>query len=146
MVPGKTYDISQNYITMNGHRIGGYGDDGGIEYEHGSDLVEVAVGADGEVTFSRSNNWLMYANITVRENSNSCRMLAQMQQMQEASPTIVPIAFYHRDALNGDEVRDGAVFVQVPGPSKGRTAGERVFRIALPNGRRGMRLASTSLL
>lgn len=147
MVPGKTYDIQYNYITIGGHRIGGFGDEGVAEYEHASDVVEVAVGADGEVTFSRTNNFLMFVNITVKENSRSVRILDELFRAQQATPTILPLPYIHRDVLNGDQVRDQyAVFVQIPGPNKGRTASDRVFRLALPNGRRNQQLATTSLI
>ena len=48
----RTHDFSQFVLTVGGIIIGGFGDDGGVEFEMGADVGEDTVGADGEVTFS----------------------------------------------------------------------------------------------
>lgn len=132
--PLKTYDLNEVFLLVGGRRIGGYGEDGGIEFELAADRGEVAVGADGQVTFSRTNNNLVMCNITVMETSKSYRDLADLYTTQAAEAPIEALDFLCEDEINGDKVQDQyATFVQVPVPSKGRVAGERVFRLALPN-------------
>lgn len=145
--PLKTYDLSLVFCTIGGHRVGGYADAGSINLEMAEAVTTTSVGADGEVTASRNNNKVVFANITLRENAKSVRRLFELYAVQAAQPSILPLPFLLRDILNGDEIRDRfAVFEQIPPPSKGKTAGDRVFRVMLPNAREGMILAGSVLI
>lgn len=132
----KTYDLKRVYLSIGGYQIGGYGTDGGIEFAFGSPIGEGSVGADGQGTFSRNNDPSMTCTITVMETSRSYRDLATLARNQAAEAPIGAMPFLMRDELNGDSVSDPyAVFMEHAVPSKGRTAGERVYVLWLPNAR-----------
>ena len=86
--PLKTYDLQSVYLTLGGYRIGGYGEDGGIEFEYSADIGELKTGADGQSVFSRINNPAMLCTITVMETSLSYKQLADLMQAQAALETI----------------------------------------------------------
>ena len=132
--PLKTYDLNSVFLVIGGRRIGGFGEDGGIEFEFSTERGEMAIIADGQATFSQTNNNLMFATVTVMETSKSYRDLADLYTTQAAEAPKERLNFLMEDELSGDKVTDQyAVFIAVPAPSKGRVAGEREFRIALPN-------------
>lgn len=130
----KSYDLGTVQLIIGGIPIGGYGEDGGLEYEQSSALFEFNVGATGLVTASRLNDDLVFAIITVMETSASYRNLGRIMQAQAALPgVIVPLAYLMFDPLTGDTIASAfVVFDTRPNMTKGRTAGERVFRVALP--------------
>jgi hypothetical protein len=132
--PIKTYDLASVYLIIGGYRIGGYGEEGGIEFEYGADIGETKVGADGQATFSRNNNDSMIVTITVMETSKSYKDLAALMQAQIDAETIEALAFLMEDEINGDKIRAAyATFLTRPTPNKGRTVGERAFKVFLPN-------------
>jgi hypothetical protein len=115
--------------------VGGYGADGGVEYEFASDIYEDESGADGQVSVSQLHDYRMYANITLMETSSSYRDLFNLLTAQRAQLRKINLPFVHTDLLNGDSVKVGTcIFMGWPTPSKSRTAGERVFRVLLPDG------------
>lgn len=129
----KTYDFKENDIVVGGHRLSGFAEDGGVEYDMASDIAEHISGADGQVTASKNNDNRMVATITVMETSRAYAVLAELMQSQQQSKTYGPLPYLHRDNINGDLVKSKyAVFLNRPGPSKARAAGEREFRILLP--------------
>ena len=129
----KTYDLSKVILVVGTFKVGGYGEDGGIEIEQAADIGEVTVGADGESVFSRNNNRLLYVNVTVLETSAAYKNLAAAMKIQEALPIIIPMPFLMQDLINGDSVQNAyCTFVQRPGMAKGRKVGTRTFRLALP--------------
>lgn len=130
----KTYDLASVYLLVGGYRLGGFGEEGGIEFEYGADIGETKVGADGQATFSRNNNDSMTATITLMETSKSYRDLAALMQAQIDAETIEALSFRMEDEINGDKVSARyATFLTRPTPNKGRAAGERQFKIFLPN-------------
>lgn len=132
----KNYNFKDGNILIIGTEfVGGYGEDGGIEYEYPSDRYEDVNGADGVTTVSKLNDDRVYVNITVMETSKSYRVLANLQKTQEAQLIHTPLPFIHNDQINGDNVADSyCLFKTKPAPSKARTAGERVFQLMLPKG------------
>jgi hypothetical protein len=129
----KTYDFVKNKIVIGSIVIGGFGDDGGIEYEPVSDIGEMAYGADGEATFSRQNIKGVVATITLKETSNSIPLLDALRKAQQLTRKIPPLNFNHLDTLTGDSVKSGyCVFKNWAAPSKSRNAGERTFVVELP--------------
>lgn len=135
MTPEKTYDLAQVFLTLNGIRIAGFGEEGAVEFESVADIGEHIVSADGQVVFSRNNDKRVIATITVLETSRSARDLDEMRRAQEAAPSIVPLVFYMQDTISGDEISEQyATFLNRPMPSKGKGAGEREFRLVLPYG------------
>lgn len=139
MVPLKTHDLEQVYVTLGGQRLGGWGEGGGIAFEFVSDIVEDSVSADGQVTVSRLNDFRILATVTCRANTNTARVLGEMWRTQQAQPTITPLPFLMLDANSGDEISDQyAVFKTVPAPSKERALGDLEWVILLPNAGRDM--------
>lgn len=134
-MPVKMYDLKAVALIIGGFTITGYGDDGGMEIEPNADVAEFAVGADGEVTVSRTNDKSMIATITVRETSRGYRILGELLAAQEAATPIPSLPFLMQDPISGERVTDeNAVFLGRPTIAKGRTAGDREFRILLPQG------------
>lgn len=134
----RTYNLKLVTLIVGSNIITGYGDDGGIEFEVASDIFDDSVGADGEVTASYNNDQRVYATITMKENSEGCRLLDEAMRAQitaARSGAIPSLRFYMRDPINGDEIStNNAAFKTRPGPSKAKAAGTREFVILLPDG------------
>lgn len=136
----KFYSFEKNFLIINGVRIGGFDDEGGIEYEYDSDLFEMAVGADGEVTASYLANDLMTVTITLKETSDSYRVLANLAASQRlvartGTGALQRISYKHFDPNVGDVVTtNSAVFMGRATPNKARVAGPREFRLSIPYG------------
>ncbi len=129
----RTHDFSQFVLTVGGIIIGGFGDDGGVEFEMGADVGEDTVGADGEVTFSRNNDKRMYCDITVKQTSAGHARLSAMAAIQAAQPEILPLPFESFNPRTGERVSsEYAVFKTVPGASEQKSAQDRVYRLMLP--------------
>jgi hypothetical protein len=128
------YNFKTNLLLIGGFKIGGFGDDGGIEYEFGDDIHRHVSTADGQTVVSRVNDARLIVTVTLKETSAGYRRLAQLLKQQLANPLgLAPLPFVHRDPINGDLVTSShAVFLNHPSPSKARDAGEREFQILLP--------------
>ena len=135
MARAKTYDLRHVYALVGVYDISGYGEDGSIEFEWMEDLGELTVGSDGEeIVFSRNNNNVLTVTITLMETSTAYRDMMGLMAAQQALIAIVPLPFMMIDANNGDSVVDSyAVFLTRSAPSKGKKAGSREFKIALPD-------------
>ena len=135
----KTYNIKAVTAILGSFPLGGgYGEDGGLEFEWDADLFEVTVGADGETAYSRTNNDNVTLTITVMESSRAYKDLATLMQAQlllvDNGAPIAPLNFSMYDPINGDSCASQyAVFLNRPAPSKSGTIGEREFRISLNN-------------
>lgn len=142
----KNYNFKDgNLIIIGGERVGGFAEDGGIEYELAADTYEDVNGADGITTISQLNDPRMYATITLMETSKSYRVLANLWRIQKEQLIKLPMPMIHKDIINGDETKEvQAIFMAPPVPSKARTAGEREFRILLPNGVDFMQLGANN--
>jgi hypothetical protein len=133
----KTYDLRAVILIIGGYSISGYAEDGAIEIENGSPIGELVAGADGDTVFSRNNDERLTVTIRVLETSKSYADLAALMRAQEAQTSILPMPFLLRDVNNGDEIRSQyAYFLERPVSSKGKLAGERVFKIGLPKAAR----------
>ena len=140
--PMKTYDLTTCYCTINGIRIQGFDEDDAVSIEPVGDDVEHSVGADGEVTASRTNDSRMIATINVRENSKGAQDLGLLRAAQRAETTFTPLPFLLIDEQTGEQISSQyAVFLDTPGPSKGRLASGRAFRLLLPKGKDGIAYA-----
>ena len=132
----KTYDFAQVYITLDGRRITGFGADGGVKFTPEADLGEHDAGADGLVTFSRTNDKRVVAEITVKDNSAAYVWLSARMALQQLENPILPMPFFMRDINSGEQVSEGqTVFINVPEVEKVKASGDRVFRILLPYAR-----------
>lgn len=149
--PLKTYNIAGNTVIIGGYDLGGYGEDGGLEYEFAEDIGEMTVGALGDAAFSYNYNDLVFVNVTVMETTRTYRDLytllaAQLTALRQGLP-ITPLNYFHQDANNGDLVTSAyAAFIQRPGPTKQRTVSERTFRLALPGAGESMVLGANNVI
>ena len=137
-VKTKTYNLRAIQLSVGGRKIGGYGTDGGISITWGSDLFEVAVGADGQGVASVSNDQSAMIEITVMETAKGYKDLAELQKAQlgelQDGGAIGRMEVRMKDPINGDKIGEQyGVFVNRPEMAKAKTAGERVFRIWCPN-------------
>lgn len=132
--PAKSYDLGRVQLSVGGQRIEGFGPDAAVAYERSAPLGTITTGADGQHTFSRSNNHGMIATITCMETSLGYKKLAALQKVQASQYPISALAYSMYDPGNGDRVVDQyAVFIEAPAPSKGAEVGTREFKIFLPN-------------
>ena len=141
--PLKTYDLLSVYIIIGGQRISGFVEDDAISFEYASDIGEHAAGADGQVTFSRSNDKRVIATITLAETSLAYKQLGEQLQEQELETTIQRRDFLMRDDISGDKISDEfCTFLTRPSLDKGRVFSAREFQILLPNGAEGLNFGS----
>ena len=131
----KSYNLGLVALTIGGIPIGGYGTDGGIEFEQGSDLFEKTVGATGLPTYSLLNDDTVQVTITVMETSAAYAALAALMQAQVAAASLgalPPLPFNMIDISTGDTISAAfSVFMSRPNQNKARVAGAREFRIDL---------------
>lgn len=127
----------RNLVFINGRRIGGWGEEGGIEYEEAGALAEHLSGAGSKVVVSNMNDDRIIATLTVLNHSRSAKILHEEIQAQTLAfrglGPIPPRPFLHEDVETGDKIADPyCVFLTRLLPSKGRTAGEMSTQILLP--------------
>ncbi|RAL23054.1 hypothetical protein DL240_09210 [Lujinxingia litoralis] len=129
----KTHDFKQTVLSIGGQLIGGFGEEGGIEFEWGSDIGEDVVGADGEVTFSRTNDRRLYADITVMQTSAGYARLMALMRAQQAQSNIEELPFELSNPGTGERVACAyTVFKTRSDPTQQKQAQERTIRVLLP--------------
>lgn len=137
MARTKTYNLALLQLSVGGRKIGGFGAEGGVTITWGGDLFDVQVGADGEAVASFNNDQSAIVEITVMESSKGYRDLAELQAKQLGEVRTGPLGRMEvrmKDPINGDKLADQyGVFLNRPEMTKGKVAGERVFRISCPN-------------
>lgn len=145
------YNFELCRLIIGGVIVGGYDDEGGVEYEPANDINEMTVGADGEATNSHITNDMVVATITLKETSKSYRDLMELAQEQWRTQRTPgggagAVSYTHFDPSTGDEIRERqAIFLNRPGQNKTRTAGSREIRMALPYALRNTKFASLIL-
>jgi len=143
----KTYNLATCFVAVGPVVVSGYSEDGGLEYEEGGDLFEDQVGSDGESVSSRVNNHDVYCNISLMETSKAYRDLMLLLEAQllavDAGTPITPLPFAMNCSSTGDTCLSlYTTFMARPPQTKGRTAGERVFRLKLNKPKRTYGLAN----
>lgn len=130
----RPYDFNQVLITVDGVQIGGFGEEGGIEFEMGGDMLEHSVGADGTVFVNRSNDKRVIGTITVMQNTAAATYLGGKMQLQNAAIGPLPtINLFIRNLITGEQIQDPqSVFIQRPAPNQNASSSERAFPILLP--------------
>lgn len=142
----KTYDPTAILLLINGLRIEGGGETAYIDFEAASPRASDAVSVTGEVVVNRNADRRVYATITVMETSVACRVLDQIMRAQAALPSYGPMPFLMIDPVSGDEIASSeAVFIESALPSKAKTAGERTFKLLLPQARDSVRLGTLNI-
>ena len=132
-----SYNLSAVFMMIGGIEVTGFGDGDVITFTHPEDLVEPVVGADGEVVMSGLSNDHMMAEIILQPTSAAYTLLYQelvAQHPATGAVAIEPLSFICRDTINGETVSSpNAVFLNRPEVTMGKTVGERVFRLFLPD-------------
>ncbi len=135
MATGKRYNFNRVALVVAGLVISGFADDGQIEIEF-APVGEKLVGADGEAVVSYNNDESANMTITLMETSLAYRRLMELYQNDRAAGFITDHPISMVDLVNGDTISDLQIlWLEIPSPSKGATAGTRAFVICLPSGR-----------
>ncbi len=138
----QSYNLSAVFLMIQGIEVTGFGDGDVITFTHPEDLVEPVVGADGEVVMSGLSNDHMECEIILLPTTAAYALLYQLlveQHPATGAKRIESLSFICRDTINGETVTSAqAVFLNRPEVTMGKTVGERVFRLYLPDGGRDM--------
>jgi len=131
-----TYDLTAVMLLIGGVVVTGFGDGDVISFTHPEDLTEPTVGADGQTVFSKLANDDMECEIILLPTSKAYTLLYALLVAQHPpgiGVKILPLPFLCQDTINGETVSSaGAVFLNRPEVTMGKTVGERVFRMYLP--------------
>lgn len=131
----KLYDLTQVVLIVGGYTISGFGDGGAVEIAPVSAAAESSIGADGQATYSRTNDRRAKVTITVRQNSLAHRNLGTLFEAQQAAPRLLPSAFLLIDSATGERMSAAYfVFTERPTIAHGKAISDRVWVGELPNG------------
>lgn len=113
--------------------VGGWGEEGGIEFEFPEDMLEDSVGATGEVYLSKNSDRRVYMDVTVMQGTESASRLGALAQAQNAARGQIPkVPVFVKSHTTGEIIADGrAVFVSQPEPNMESEISEREFRLLL---------------
>ena len=130
-----TTDFANNFLTVNGEEIIGFGNDGGVVFEAASPKAEMAMGIDGKVQISRRpSSRPRIAVITLKGTSLGYGRLARQADAQAAEPKILARPFSWFNASTGTTVTSThAVFLDEPIEPGEAADPEVTIRIGLPN-------------
>lgn len=127
----KAYNSNEIYLSLANRSI----QTGRVESEfvttdYAVDANVPTVGADGEMTISRSNNESATITIKLLATSDGHRLLEQLYAAQAATPNGAPIPFELRDILGARvEHAEKVVFIKRPATGHGATVGEREWKL-----------------
>ena len=137
-----TWDLTAVMLMVGGIQITGFADGDVIVFTHPEGLTEQTVGADGKIVFSRLANDHMECEIKLQPTSEAYPLMYALLVDQHPSGDggkIAPLAFLCKDTINGETISSAdAVFTARPDVAMGKTAGERVFKMTLPDAGRDM--------
>jgi hypothetical protein len=129
----KSYNLSDVIVTVSGLRLGGFGEDGGVEVEFQGDISSMKQGADGETTVSLLPIPPAVVTITLMETSASNEVLMGLLVAQRNLPEGFVLPFAMVDPNTGETLLGGQVtFMNLPNISKGKEAGTREWKLGLP--------------
>lgn len=131
------YDLKAVGLSIGTVSMGGYGENGGIEFEDERDLGSYTVGADGLAVFNANNSSVVFCTITLLESARSYTLLALEMEarriLSQVGGPLPPLPFFMFDRINGDSVSGANCnFMQRPMQNKARGVSERVFRVGIP--------------
>jgi hypothetical protein len=131
------HSFKQYTCTVAGVLVGGHGDDGGVEIEFASDLIEDTVGADGEVTINTTNDDRAYVTFNMKQSSAGyARLMAllQAQKLQlDSTGRALPLPFESFNPLTGERVSGAElIFKTRPTISEQKSAQDREIGAVLP--------------
>ena len=117
-----------------------FGDDGGIEFEYATDLVEATTSADGFRTYTALNDESVKVTITLKPHSRAIPLLDALVKAQVATigikPQMTPLPFFFLDPSTGSTVAsEYCVFMSEPVQSATKSVTDRVYVLDLPYAR-----------
>lgn len=129
----KLHDFSQYVLTIGGVLIGGFGEDGGVEFEWMEDIGESTIGADGLVEFERNNDKRLTATITLKASSDGYARITALMKAQMQQDTLTELPFESADPQTGERVTSAyTIFQSRPEPTMEKSAQEREIEVLLP--------------
>jgi hypothetical protein len=128
----KSYNFSEVVLTIDGQRIGGYGEDGGVSVEFAGDDSEMVQGADGEVVVNQLPRQPATMTVTLLETSLSNGILQAIYTAQRLTGTALsPLALV--DPSTGESLMSAeAKIANRPNITKNKSASAREWKILLP--------------
>lgn len=129
----RTYDSNQVSVTFAGRAIDtGRADGEFVTTEYSTETFVKKVGADGEVTRSKSNDNTATIKIKVMQTSNGHKMLLQLHALARASVNGSDAGAFELIDRNGGvlERATKAWIEKAPPSSFGKEAGEREWTLA----------------
>jgi hypothetical protein len=132
----KNFDMTEVYYTVNGQRITGYADGGGISTTIPGDVATEIVGTDGLVTKVDDNDKRVHLETNVQRSSRAFDVLHALYQLQQADGTFrFPVSLVD---LNPDSeyaiTSPAAYFVNYPELDIGDGPGDGNFIVSCPEG------------
>lgn len=129
----KSYDFSEVQVIVGGLRIGGFSEDGGVDFEASGEIASMKQGADGEVTVSKLPLPPATATIKLAETSESNLVLQGLLVAQRETPSGFVLPFAVLDGTTGESVLSGqCVFLNMPSIGKAKEAGTREWKLGIP--------------
>ena len=130
----KTYNLAQVSISINGVPIEGFGESDAISFEPNSDLYESAVGADGEVTRSATNDRSGTITITLMSTSLSNLKFSGFMALSKALGAADKFIISVNDTNSGDFFLATNAYIQKePNSTYARNASEREWTLYAAN-------------
>jgi len=128
----KTYNLKEVILTVNGIPVSGFGDGDAVTVEFSEEAWTMVVGADGEVTRSRTNNESGSFQVTLMQTSEANGIFQQwMQQDKLFGRALVGVTL--TDTTRGEVIAATQCWIeQTPSREFNRDAGSRVWTIMAP--------------
>lgn len=115
---------------------GGYGSDGGVDFEIVEDIHNVEYGADGAIAVSDNDVKAVEVTWTLKAQSLAFRRLMELAQAQKDARGLPPCPFFLVNPHSETEVRDRyTIFTSIPGPNQVKNMQELEISGVLPNAR-----------
>ena len=134
------YSFAQVQCIVGLVHLNHFGDDGGIEFEYATDLVEGTTSADGFRTYTATNDESVKVTLTLKPHSRAIPELDKLVKNQVATiglkPTMTPVPFFFLDPSTGSTVAsEYVVFMSEPTQNASKSVTDRVYVIDLPYAR-----------
>ena len=130
----KTYYLARVAIAINGTPIEGFGESDAISFEPNSDIYESAVGADGEVTRSATNDRSGTITITLMSTSLSNLKFSGFMALSKALGAADKFIISVNDTNSGDFFLATNAYIQKePNSTYARNASEREWTLYAAN-------------
>lgn len=131
----KNYDPTQIIMTVGGARIRGFASDEFVKWESESDAFSDDVGADSEVTRSKSGDERATCTVILMQSSDSNDLLSAAHNLDKASPNGAGVFAVRLEDLQGRSLHAGAEcwVMKAPDVSYAKTPKPREWKIRVAN-------------